>query len=189
MMEEIIKKAKELALSEIEKYGTPILPHFYLSFNKGQEFAEKLHADKQIVEIGTYLMDIKLGQCYNENRLSDHIKAGVEKTKQFLSQFDIDQDIKNKIINCVEMHHGGKYTCKEAEICANADCYRFIHPRGVFAFMHLLGVRNEDPMGEFKYVEQKMEEKWDILSLDICKKELEPYYKQFKKLISDARAC
>jgi hypothetical protein len=42
-------------------------------------------------------------------------------------------------------------------------------------------------MGEFKYVEQKMEEKWDILSLDICKKELEPYYKQFKALIDTAR--
>jgi len=187
MMEEIIKKAKELALSEIKQYGTPILPHFYLSFKKGQELAEKLRANMQIVEVGTYLMDVKLGQCYSENRLSDHIKLGVEKTKEFLSQFDIDEETKNKILNCVEMHHGGKYSCKEAEICANADCFRFIHPRGVFAFMHLLGIRNEDPNAEFKYVEQKMDEKWSILSLDICKKELETYYRDFKKLITVAR--
>ncbi len=38
-----------------------------------------------------------------------------------------------------------------------------------------------------KQVEYKMDEKWNILSLDICKQELEPYYKQFKDLIDIAR--
>jgi hypothetical protein len=34
--------------------------------------------------------------------------------------------------------------------------------------------------------EKKLDEKWGIVSLDICKKELEPYYKILKQLISDS---
>jgi hypothetical protein len=35
--------------------------------------------------------------------------------------------------------------------------------------------------------ESKLEEKWNILSLNICKNELEKYYLDFKKLIEEAK--
>ncbi len=87
-MKEIIEKAKEYALKEIELNGTPILEHFELSNKKGQELAEKLNADKDIVMLGTILMDLKLGECLKEGKLDEHIDRSSEASKEFLNQFD-----------------------------------------------------------------------------------------------------
>ena len=38
-----------------------------------------------------------------------------------------------------------------------------------------------------KYAETKADEKWSILSLDICKKELEPDYKLIKEICSRSK--
>lgn len=187
-MREIIQKARELALSETEKNGTPIKEHFELANSKGQELAEKLGKDKDIVLLGTILMDLKLGECFKEGKLPEHVKRSSEAAKTFLNQFKIDQKVKDKIINCIEAHHKEvPFSCKEAEICANADCYRFLHPRGVFAYFKLLGTRFSEFEKVMEVAEAKLEEKKKILSLDICKKELEPYYITFKTLFQEAK--
>ena len=187
-MKEMIEKARKWALEEIKTNGTPTIVHFHLANSKGQELAEKLGADKDIVMLGTILMDVKLGECFKEGKLEQHVDRSAEATKKFLEKFDIDKATKNKIINCVEAHHGGKFICKEAEICANADCYRFLHPRGVFAYFELTGKRFNDISESLELAEKKLEEKHNILSLDICKKELEPYYKIFKELFEKAKS-
>jgi len=112
----------------------------------------------------------------------------LEAGKTFLNQFDLSEDIKNKILNCIEAHHRGvSFESFEAEICANADCYKFLHPKGVLRYLTILGKKDLDFEDSLNKLEFKMDEKWNILSLDICKKELEPYYKQFKELIKKAR--
>jgi hypothetical protein len=186
-MEKIINKAEEFALSEIEKYGTPKMEHFRLSIKKGQELAEKLEAEKDIVMLGTILMDLKLGECLKENKLTEHVGRSSKASGEFLEQFDLSEEVKNKIISCVEEHHGvEKFSCKESEICANADCYRFIHPRGVLAYLTLLGKRYDDFEDCLTQLTKKMEEKYNILSIDICKEELESDYKIIKELIKKA---
>ncbi len=186
--EEIIKKAREYAVSEIYKYGTPAIGHLDFSEKKGLELAEKLKADKKIVQLGTILMDLKLGQAKKENRLSEHTKMSAEDSKKFLTQFGINIKLINKIVNCIEAHHGNiPFDSIEAEICANADCYRFIHPRGFFVYLTLLGKRHKNVDECLEQAEKKMDEKHNILSLDICKKELEGYYKTLKGYIKDAR--
>lgn len=182
-MKEIIEKAREWALKEIKENGSPSIEHFNLSNDKGQEIAEKLDADKDIVMLGTILMDIKLGLCLKDGRVKEHVKESVIATEKFLEDFNLDKEIKDKIINCVAAHHGTiPYICKEAEICANADCYRFISPTGVFVYFGILANRYENISDRIKQAQIKMEEKWNVLSLDICKKELESYYKAFKVL-------
>jgi len=188
-MEEIIEKAREYALREIELNGTPAKEHFELSIKKGQELAERLNTDKDIVMLGCILMDLKLGECKNQGRAEEHVTESVKASQEFLEQFDLGEDVKNKILKCVEEHHGiEEFNCKESEICANADCYRFIHPKGVFRYFMLLGGERglslKDSIGQ---VEKKLEEKHNILSLDICKQELEPYYIKFKVLLEKAK--
>ena len=187
-MKEIIEKAKKLALKEIEKNGLPIIEHFEITNQKGQELAEKSQGNKDIVLLGTMLMDLKLGECFKEGKLSEHVQKSSSEAKRFLKQFNIDEETKNKIINCIEAHHKEiPFSCKEAEICANADCYRFLHPRGIFAYFTILGDRFDEFSKVLDQVEYKMDEKERILTLDVCKKELEPYYKIFKDLIKEAR--
>jgi hypothetical protein len=188
-MKEVIEKAKAWALKEIEINKTPAIVHFYLANSKGQELAEKLKADKDITMLGTILMDIKLGECLNQGKLEEHIDRSAIAAKKFLGQFKIDDKTKQKIINCVEAHHGTKkFICKEAEICANADCYRFLHPLGMFAYFELLGKRFNDISKSLEQADKKLEEKYKILTLDICREELEEYYKVFKKLFAQARS-
>lgn len=184
----LIQQSREYALSETEKYGTPIPVHFNLSEKKAVELAKKLNADETIASVGAMLMDLKLGQALKEQRLPEHVAMSSEAAKEFLEKFDLDNETKDKIINCIEAHHGKVgFKCIEAEICANADCYRFIHPKGFFAYLTLLGKRNYNFEDCLNQAEMKMEEKNGILSLDICKTELEDYYKTLKRFIADAR--
>jgi len=184
----IIEEARKYALDEIEKYGTPIMIHFELSESKALELAEKFDADKKIVQLGAILMDLKLGQALKEDRIKEHVKMSSDAAKEFLEKSDLTNDEKEKVINCIDAHHGTiPYTCVEAEICANADSYRFLHPKGVLAYFTLLGKRLESIQTCIEQAESKLEEKHNIISLDICKEELEPYYQQFKKLFKEAR--
>ena len=181
---DIIQEAKKFALKEIEEFGLPTPIHFEISEKKAFELAEKLNANKTITLVGVYLMDVKLGEASAQNRNPEHIKMSVEATKKFLGRFELDKETKKKIINCVEAHHGQvPFICKEAEICANADCYRFIHPKGFFAFLTVLGKRNLKFNEVLNFAELKLDEKYKILSLEICKEELEKYYHQFKEFI------
>ena len=186
-MKEIIKRAEDLALSEIKKYGLPFKDHFDIANKKGKELAALLRVDSDIVQIGTRLMDLKLGEAFSKGKPGEHLKIGSKTAKKFLLQFKLPKEVVGKIINCIEGHHGKGWKCKEAEIVANADCYRFLHPRGVFAYIKSLDKRFDNLNDALSQIEKKSEEKLKILSLDICKEELEPAYKAIKELIKKAK--
>lgn len=93
-----------------------------------------------------------------------------------------DEEIE-KIINCIEAHHGAvPYKSIEAEIVANADCYIFIHPRGVFAYKSLLEKRGIAFNEQFRQLNFKLQEKYKLLSLEEVKNELDKYYLIFADL-------
>lgn len=187
-MESIIKKSREWLEEEIKKQGSPHLTLVDISYQKGIELAGKLGANVEIVKIASLLIDIKLGETKKKGVREEHTKVGAEAAKIFLENLGVANEISRKIINCIEAHHGGvPYICLEAEICANADCYRFIHPKGVFIYLEYLGHKEENTEENLKQLEYKLDEKYSVLSLDICKKELEGYYQIFKKLITDAK--
>ena len=113
---------------------------------------------------------------------------GVEATRSILENYDIDTEEKNIIINCVEAHHGTKeYLTIEAEICANADCYKFIHPKGFFTYASILARRVNNLSKELEQLEMKLDEKYKVISLDAVRDELAPYYHQFKEMLEKAR--
>ena len=127
-----------------------------------------------IVRIGISLMDIKLGQAFSEKRIAEHVHMSVQAASDFLNRYELSSSQRDSIINCVAAHHGDvSFSCREAEICANADCYRFIHPTGFFGAFVTMGKRTDDFAAVLTQVEAKLDEKYKILSLDICKNELE----------------
>jgi len=184
----VVENAKKLALTEIKKYGFPSEYNLNTSLNKAVGLAEELKVDVDIVKIGNYLMDVGLGKSFADGKVTNHIELGVRMANDFLEAFDFSEEIKAKIIACVREHHGvKKFSCLESEICANSDCYRFILPRNVLMIFHeIKGRMGKDFDGALEFVDRKLEEKWNILSLDICKKELEPHYRMFKELFRSA---
>jgi len=185
---DLIEKAREYAKSEVDKYGSPNWLLVEISAKKAVELAEKLNADKTIAEVGAYLMDLKLGQALNEGKPTEHVKISSDAAKEFLEQFDLDEETKAKIINCVDAHHKDvPFNCIEAEICANGDCYRFVHPKGFLRFVNSLGKKSDNFDFALNFAEKKFNEKLSILSLDICKEELKESIENIKKLIEEAR--
>lgn len=177
-----------IARKEIETYGLPTQRHYNLSLEKGLELAKKLNADVNLVKAGIALMDIKLGQAAKEGHQPQHVKYCVEFSEQLLKDLGIKDPYYSILINCVAAHHGAiPFTSLEAEIVANADCYRFIHPRGVMSFHATVIKRGNDHDAALKAVETKLDEKYGILSLDAAKSELVPYYEMFKKILMAAR--
>lgn len=184
----LANKIDAVARKEIEIYGLPTQRHYNLSLEKGVELAKKLNADVNLVKAGIALMDIKLGQAAKEGHQPQHVKYCVEFSEKLLKELAVEEPYYSILINCVAAHHGAiPFTSLEAEIVANADCYRFIHPRGVMSFHATVIKRGNDHDAALKAVETKLDEKYGIISLDAAKSELIPYYEMFKNILIAAR--
>lgn len=133
-------------------------------------------------------MDLKLLEAQSLGQAKKHTEMAVDATIEMLKDYDIDEEIKKNIINCVKEHHGSsKYYSIESEICANADCYKFLTPKGILAYCSLLGRRHHNLDKEWEQLEYKMDEKYNIISLQTVKDELEQYYRLFKELLENAK--
>lgn len=180
--EQLIEDAFELANRTIPTTKN----HIYVTFDIGEMLADYYKADKDIVRIGLYLMDIKLTEARKEGRKKEHDLMAVEYVREFLKDYDVTKEECDKIINCVEAHHKRvPFSSIEAEICANADCYRFIHPKGVFTYQDFLAAKLGNLDEITKKLQEKLEEKYKIISLDKVKLDLEKYYELFTKMFSD----
>ncbi len=81
----LISKVQEFA--EIDG---PMETHQLIANETGRRLANNLKADKNIVLLGTLLMDCVIGVAIKENRLPDHIQMCFDKAKELL---DLDNEI------------------------------------------------------------------------------------------------
>lgn len=159
-----------------------------LAHEKGQELAGIFKANFDIVAVGTSLMDYKIADAISMGKINDHIKMSAEASKLLLLENNVDEATISNIVHCIEAHHGNiPYNSIESEICANADCYKFIHPKGFFSYLITLSRRIDDFSEILKQAESKLDEKYNILSLEYCKNELNNNYNELKKLITLAQ--
>jgi len=187
-MIKIIEATRKFAYEEFKKYYPNDLEFSFLQNEYGIQLAKSLNADTKIVEIGCFLMDIKIGQAVQEKRISEHVKMSSDATKEFLKQFKMEEEIKEKIINCVEAHHKQvPFICKEAEICANSDGYKFLYPRGVLLYHKMLVKRDLSFDEVLNQLIKKMDDKWALLTLNETREDVKESYKTFKKMFEEAR--
>lgn len=188
-IEDLIKKTEAFNETEIQKYNPDMKFLHDLSLNAAIRLAKKYGANEDIVKIGLSLMDCKLPEASHLGAPKKHIEMALETTKDILKEANfLDEYTKENIIKCVEQHHGAeKFFSIEAEVVANADCYRFIHPKGVLYYSSMLGRRFHDFNKELEQLNFKLNEKHNTLSLGLAKEELEPYYEFFQKAINEAK--
>lgn len=181
-------KTKKQLITDIKKLAMENVSDQKLlefALKKGKELADYYNANQNIVCIGLCLMDIKLKEALAQNKQQEHIKMAVDFAKKYLNNYDISNEEKEDIINCIEAHHKTiPFKCIEAEICANTDCYVFIHPFGVFTYMNLLIKRGKNLKEQILQLQNKLQEKHKIISLDKAKDELEENYQMFSKIFS-----
>jgi len=182
MVEESRKICKEMS----EKYAkVPHFDHTEFIVKKGQEIAKKLGADEKIVIVSCYLIDTGLSKAAQENRIKDHTKMGAEIAKEFLKRFNLSKEDRDKIINCIEAHHGEvKHTCIESEIVKNADNFRFLDPEGLLISLYRASDSGRSLKDWVERIREKVEEKHKLVTLDICKEEAEENYKIIKEFLN-----
>lgn len=183
-MEDLLKEVRAFAYSEHKRTGMPVKAHIDLAVEMGKKIARDLGANIDIVEAATLLMDCQLGQALKEGRLKDHVGMSVIEAKKILDKYNIEEKDKKNIINSILEHHGNvNFSSLESEIVCNADCYRFISIKGfVFAVRYLRDMPFEDLR---KILNEKVEEKWNAVSLEISKKDLEPQYNSIKFILNN----
>jgi HD superfamily phosphodiesterase len=183
---DIVEESRRLAKEMSEKYGkTPPFDHTELIVKKGQELAKKLGADEKIVTISCYLIDVGLSKAYQKGKIKEHTKISSEMAKDFLNKFNLSKKEKEKIINCIEAHHGKvKHNCIESEIVKNADNFRFLDPTGLFISLYWAKETGRNLSEWVKLAKEKVEEKYKLVTLDICKKETEENYKLIKEFLN-----
>lgn len=183
--DKLITIVEDFVYGEEKKYGAPSKYQTYFTNDKGQLLTERLGADKRIVFLGTLLMDCMLGKAFKEGKLKDHVEMSVNMAKELLSKDeDISDQEKEKIINCVREHHGtDKFSSLESEICSNADCYKFASVEGVIIAIKY--TRDMPIKDLITLLLNKADEKWNALSLEICKKELKSEYLAIKDFLNN----
>ncbi len=188
-MENLVKTANDFNRAEIQKYNPDMEFLYDISLDAGVRLAKKYGADENIVKIGISLMDCKLPEASYLGTPKQHISMSSDATKEILKETVLDANTKENIIKCVEQHHGSeRFFSLEAEVVANSDCYKFIHPKGVLYYSSMLGRRFHNFDKELEQLNFKLNEKHNILSLDFAKEELEPYYEIFQKAINKAKS-
>lgn len=182
---EFIEQVKQSGLDDLTQQY--FIQQFVFVQNKGKELATKLKIDADLISAGVSFMDIKLADCLKNNIPSEHVKRSSEFAKLKLAEWKVDKDTTDLLINCVEAHHGAVlHSSKLSEIVTNIDCYKFLHPTGVFLFLHNLGVRKSSFEESMKFFDFKLDEKWNMVTIKTVKDELEQNYKQFKTMIKEA---
>lgn len=180
-----MKSKKDLKVDALElaKRVVPLPKLLDFSLEKAMKLADIYSADTDIIKIAMAFMDLKLKDAKEKGDITLHISMAVDFLKEYIKDYDLaDEDIE-KIINCIEAHHGTvPYKCIEAEIVANADCYIFVHPEGIFAYKSLLEKRGIAIDEQFKHLNFKLQEKYKLLSLKEVRDELDKYYQIFAEL-------
>lgn len=188
-IEELLEKANNFNREEIEKYNPDIWFLHKIAAEAGSRLAKEYGADENIVNIAIAMMDSKLHEASALGIPKEHISMSVDATKDLLKDVTIlSDDVKENIIKCVEEHHGvNKFFSIESEVVANADCYKFVHPKGFLYYLSMLGRRFHDFDKEIAQLNFKLNEKYKTISLPLVKEELKKYYEFFQKSIDELK--
>ncbi|NIM46711.1 MAG: HD domain-containing protein [Candidatus Aenigmarchaeota archaeon] len=184
---DIVEEARKLAKEMSEKYGDwPSFESTEHIVKKGQELAQKLNVDEKIVIVSCYLIDTGLGKAVKEGKIKEHIKFSLEIANRFLDNFDLSKEDKEKIINSIAAHHGKiGHNSIESEIVKNADNFRFLDPSKIARGIYKGGIKYKMGFKEtIELLKNKVEEKYNLVTLDICKEEAEKNYRVIKEFLN-----
>jgi len=184
----ILEISQELLKKEIEKTDIPPIENHKIGLVYGKKLAKIYKVDEDFILACLNFMDVKMGEAFLSNRIKDHVQMSLEATLLVLKPINLDKKLIKKISDCILSHHGVKqYPSIEAKICANADCFKFLHPRGVFAFIASLGKRGMAFEDILKYTKEKLDEKIVIISLPEVKQEAKDYYSLLSRLFEKTK--
>lgn len=122
--------------------------------------------------VGAYLADLFITEAISTGDITRHVPMALDYTEQVIANEHISKADADIIREIIRTHHGGEQKHLESKLFKNADCFKFLLPRGVF---HIFGTMSErskatDPVAKFaeamQYTMFKVDEKYSLVDLD-----------------------
>ncbi len=182
----IVEEIEKVAIEEFKKNKVSTLWVFHIANLEGLRIAKELKADEFVVQLGTRLMDFKLPEAIKNNKLSQYVEMSIVAAKEFLVKYNLDNFVYDKVINSIAAHHKEiEWNSLESEICANADCYKFLKVKNWLKYLHTLSGRGYGFEEAYNMAKAKFIEKLKILSLDFCKQDLKDDIEIIQNIIKE----
>ena len=122
--------------------------------------------------IGAYLADMFITEAIATGDITKHVPMALDYAKKLIEEERIARPDAEIILELIATHHGGKQKFLESKLFKNADCFKFLLPRGVFHIFGAMHGRSDeiDPSKKFgeamQYAMFKVEEKFRLVDLD-----------------------
>ena len=164
------------------KYGyDPYIFHFIPMRDYAVKLAEKLNADKEIVELAALLHDI--GSIIHGRK--DHHITGAKIAEEKLKELNYPEDKIEKIKYCIFTHRGSQINNRkttEAKIIADADAMsHFENISGIFEAAYIY---ENQTQGEAKEsTKQKLINGWNKLNFEESRILIKPKYEAMLLLL------
>ncbi|MDQ6985178.1 MAG: hypothetical protein Q9M91_01365 [Candidatus Dojkabacteria bacterium] len=137
---------------------------------KLKKLAKKYKHDSEALWIGSYVADLFIVEARRDTgNHMNHLPIASEYAKnELFPNYNFTDHQQEIILEIIEKHHSSeekKYI--ETKLFTNADCFKFLEPKGAF---HLFGAVYGREGGDFKkaidMVMFKAQEKYDLVDLD-----------------------
>lgn len=122
--------------------------------------------------IGAHLADMFITEALLTGDITQHVSMALEYAKKMIEEEGISESDAEIILELITTHHGGEQKHLESKLFKNADCFKFLLPRGVFHIFGTMYGRSDetDPSKKFaeamQYTMFKVEEKYALVDLD-----------------------
>lgn len=183
----IVNDLDAIAVAEIMKYSVTTLDDYNDTIKVALELGKKLNANSDVIKLGARFIEIKLGQAISEKKKNEYVNMSLGFAMDFLTGYPLSEDFKKKVFACIKEQNDNKFSCIEAEVCSNALCYNFLTPKKILKLFYNLKQRGYNFDESFWFVSEKVEEKWNKLTLDVYRKDLEVSCKSIKDFLELAK--
>ena len=136
--------------------------------DKLKKIVSKYTHDEDALWIGSYLADLFITEAKDDGNIKLHVPMALKYAHELIVKYDISKKRSDIIIEIINTHHGGKQKCIEAKLFKNADCFKFLEPKGVFYLISVVskGKTEESLKEAIEYARLKVGEKFRLVDLN-----------------------
>lgn len=162
-MKELIDELKSILNSK--PAPGPILNN--LTEVKLKELSKNYKHDSDALWIGSLIADMFITEAKDTGNILLHVPMALDYAKEIIKKNSIPKNQAEIVLELIETHHGGEQKFIESKLYKNADCFKFLDPKGVF---HIFSAFYKNDEASFKeaieYAMFKLEEKYSLIDLD-----------------------
>lgn len=134
---------------------------------KLKELAKRYEHNHDALWLGAYLADLFIWEAKESGDITKHVPMAIDYARTVIKKNKIGDEEADIILEIIKTHHGGKQKHIESKLYKNADCFKFLDPKGVFHIFSAFYDNTEkgcQKAGE--YAMFKVEEKYRLIDLD-----------------------